>query len=323
MKKFFSLILLFVTCHLDAQDIFLEEYGPYIDQVPSPATFLGYEIGDHHTRYDRIVSYFEKLAEVSDRASFQVYGRTYGHRDLIMLTVTSPQNHQSLNQIQTTHLRRNDPNVSTWADSDPVIVQLGYGVHGNESSSAEAAMLTAYILVASEHSDVIRYLDEAVIFIDPVINPDGRDRHTHWVNMHKGNVLVKDPIDIEHNEGWPRGRTNHYWFDLNRDWWLAIHPESRSKLGWYHQWYPNVVTDYHEMGTNSTYFFEPMKPNGSKNPIMPKDNYTTLNDTFARYYAEGLDEIGSLYFTKEVFDGTYPGYGSSYPDLQGGLGILF
>ncbi len=323
MKKFFSLILLCVTCHLDAQDIFLEEFGPYIDQVPSPATFLGYEIGDHHTRYDRIVSYFEKLAAVSDRASFQVYGRTYGHRDLIMLTVTSAQNHQSLDQIQANHLRRNDPSVSTWADSDPVIIQLGYGVHGNESSSAEAAMLTAYILVASEHPDVIRYLNEAVVFIDPVINPDGRDRHTHWVNMHKGNVLVKDPIDIEHNEGWPRGRTNHYWFDLNRDWWLAIHPESRSKLGWYHQWYPNVVTDFHEMGTNSTYFFEPMKPNGSKNPIMPKDNYTTLNDTFARYYAEGLDEIGSLYFTKEVFDGTYPGYGSSYPDLQGGLGILF
>ncbi|MDH3246756.1 MAG: hypothetical protein OEM26_19195, partial [Saprospiraceae bacterium] len=107
MNKFFSLILLFVTCHLDAQDIFLEEYGPYIDQVPSPATFLGYDIGDHHTRYDRIVSYFEKLAEVSDRASFQVYGRTYGHRDLIMLTVTSPQNHQSLDQIQANHLRRN------------------------------------------------------------------------------------------------------------------------------------------------------------------------------------------------------------------------
>ena len=104
---------------------------------------------------------------------------------------------------------------------------------------------------------------------------------------------------------------------------MAVHPESRGKLRWYHQWYPNVVTDFHEMGTHSSYFFEPMKTNASKDPVMPIENYTTLNETFARYFAEDLDAIGSLYFTKEVFDGTYPGYGSSYPDLQGGLGLLF
>jgi hypothetical protein len=110
---------------------------------------------------------------------------------------------------------------------------------------------------------------------------------------------------------------------LNRDWWLAINPESRGKLQWYHQWYPNVVTDFHEMGTNNTYFFEPMKAIASKDPIMPKENYTVLNETFAKYFANDLNEIGSMYFTKEVFDGTYPGYGSSYPDLQGGLALLF
>ena len=134
---------------------------------------------------------------------------------------------------------------------------------------------------------------------------------------------MADPQDAEHNEYWPRGRTNHYWFDLNRDWLLAINPESRGKLDWYHSWYPNVVTDFHEMGSQSTYFFEPMKDNGSKDPIMPKENYIDLNNAFAEHFSEALDSIGSLYFTKEVFDGTYPGYGSSYPDLQGGLGILF
>ena len=161
------------------------------------------------------------------------------------------------------------------------------------------------------------------IFIDPVINPDGRDRHSHWANMYKGDPLVADPLDAEHNEVWPGGRTNHYWFDLNRDWLLGIHPESRGKLNWYHKWYPNVVTDFHEMGSQSTYFFEPMKTNGSLNPIMPKENYTTLNEMFGNYFSKALDSIGSFYFTKEVFDGTYPGYGSSYPDLQGGLGLLF
>ncbi|RMG17140.1 MAG: zinc carboxypeptidase, partial [Bacteroidetes bacterium] len=200
---------------------------------------------------------------------------------------------------------------------------LGYNVHGNEPSSSEAAMLMAYYLVANQSDQARRFRSEAIVHFDPCINPDGRDRHSHWVNMHKGNPPVADPLDREHTERWPSGRTNHYWFDLNRDWLLAVHPESRAKLHWYHQWMPNVTTDFHEMGTNSTHFFEPMKTNGSKDPIMPRENYTTLNEKFAEYFAAALDEIGSLYFTKEVFDGTYPGYGSSYPDLQGGLGLLF
>ncbi|MFZ1749882.1 MAG: M14 family zinc carboxypeptidase, partial [Saprospiraceae bacterium] len=190
-------------------------------------------------------------------------------------------------------------------------------------STSEAAILTAYTLIASKHSDIQRYLQHAVIFIDPTINPDGRERHSQWANMYRAEQLVADGNDVEHNENWPRGRVNHYWFDLNRDWLLAIHPESRSKLSWYHQWYPNVIGDFHEMGTNSSFFFEPMKDNGSKNPIMPIENYVELNNTFAKYFIQSMDSIGSLYFTKEVFDGTYPGYGSSYGDLQGGLALLF
>ena len=128
------------------------------------------------------------------------------------------------------------------------------------------------------------YLENVVIFIDPTINPDGRDRHTYWANMYKASPLVADPQDAEHNEYWPGGRTNHYWFDLNRDWILAVNPESQGKLNWYHQWYPNVVTDFHEMGSQSTYFFEPMKTNGSLDPIMPKENYEDLNELFGGYF---------------------------------------
>ena len=324
MKYFSAIICSLVFISVSAQDYFLENYGPFDQTVPTPEAFLGYPIGDLHTRHDRIVSYFELLAELSDKATLADYGMTYGKRRLIMLTVTSEDNLNNLSTIQTNHLQYIDPtNDRSELPDVPVIVNLGYNVHGNEPSCAEAALLTAYILIASNHSEIQTYRDQAVFFIDPVINPDGRDRHTHWANMHKGSPMVSDPLDIEHNEGWPRGRTNHYWFDLNRDWWLAIHPESRGKLDWYHLWYPNVVTDFHEMGTNSSHFFEPMKTNGSRDPVMPIENYTTLNDTFARYFVEGLDAIGSLYFTKEVFDGTYPGYGSSYPDLQGGLGLLF
>ncbi|MTI21675.1 zinc carboxypeptidase [Fulvivirga sp. RKSG066] len=323
MKQILCLALLIISGSLSAQDYFLKDKGPFIEDIPTPEEFLGYPIGTHHTRHDQIVAYLNKLAELSDRAQLSEYGKTYEHRPLVMFTVSTPEHISNLESLREAHLQMVDPSSNEMSADVPVLINLGYNVHGNEPSSSEAALLTAYILTASESEAAKKYRQEAVVFIDPTINPDGRDRHTQWANMYKGEPMVADPDDAEHNESWPSGRTNHYWFDLNRDWLLAIHPESRGKLKWYHQWYPNVVTDFHEMGTNSTYFFEPMKPIGSKDPIMPEENYTTLNDKFAAYYVEEMDKIGSFYFTKEVFDGTYPGYGSSYPDLQGGLGILF
>ncbi|WP_222984657.1 M14 family zinc carboxypeptidase [Flagellimonas meishanensis] len=324
MFKKLLLGVLFLATSLSAQDYFFKKFHPFETSVPSPEAFLGYDIGEHHTRHDLIVAYLTKLAEVSDRATIQEYGKTHEGRKLVMLTVTSPENHGKLDQLKQQHLRFVDPsqNPSNY-DEVPIFINLAYNVHGNEPSSSEAALLTAYTFVASNNPEILSYLDKAVIFVDPTINPDGRDRHTQWANMYQGNPLVADPQDAEHNEYWPRGRTNHYWFDLNRDWLLGINPESRGKLTWYHQWYPNVVTDFHEMGSQSSYFFEPMKDNGSLNPIMPKENYIDLNNLFGEYYSKALDSIGSFYFTKEVFDGTYPGYGSSYPDLQGGLGLLF
>lgn len=319
-----TLIVCFFSVQSFSQDYFLKDKGPFNPTVPSPEEFLEYGIGEQHTRHDQIVAYFYKLAEVSNKASIEVYGKTHEGRKLVILTVSSENNLSNLEAIKEKHLAFVDPNKNpSNSDELPVFIQLGYNVHGNEPSSSEAALLIAYTLVASNSTEVENYLNNGVVFIDPTINPDGRDRHTQWANQYKANSLVSDNLDAEHNEAWPRGRTNHFWFDLNRDWLLAVHPESQGKLKWYHNWYPNVVTDFHEMGSNSTYFFEPMKPIGSQDPIMPKENYEDLNNLFAPYYADALDTIGSLYYTKESFDGTYPGYGSSYPDLQGALALLF
>jgi hypothetical protein len=324
MKRSLLLIILLVSAFAKAQDYYVAKYAPFQQNIPTPEQYLGYGIGDQHTRHDQIVSYLEKLAEISDRATMVEYGRTHEGRKLVMFTVTTPANHNNLASIKQQHLAfTNTSQKATNYDQVPVFIQLGYNVHGNEPSSSEAALLTAYTLVASQHPEIATYRKDAIIFIDPTINPDGRDRHTQWANSFKGSPLVSDNIDAEHTEMWPRGRTNHYWFDLNRDWLLGINPESRGKLNWYHEWYPNVVTDFHEMGTNSTHFFEPMLPIGSLDPIIPKENYEDLNNLFAPYFADALDQIGSFYFTKESFDGTYPGYGSSYPDLQGALALLF
>ena len=324
-KYFLAFICLFIAANSSiAQDYYFKDKAPFNVDVPTPEEFLGYGVGEHHTRHDLIVAYLTKLAEISDRASIKIYGKTHEKRKLVMFAVTSPANLKNLETIKASHLEFVNPAKSPKNfDEVPIIIQLGYNVHGNEPSSSEAALLTAYTLVASNSTEVLNYLEKSVIFIDPTINPDGRDRHTQWANQYQAKTLVSDNIDAEHMEAWPRGRTNHYWFDLNRDWLLAVHPESQGKLEWMHTWYPNVVTDFHEMGTNSHHFFEPMKPIGSLDPIMPKENYEDLNDLFAPYFVDALDKIGSLYYTKESFDGTYPGYGSSYPDLQGGLALLF
>ncbi|MDG2372035.1 MAG: M14 family metallopeptidase [Flavobacteriaceae bacterium] len=323
MKYLLPLCLL-ISMQLSAQKYFTEKYEPFNSEIETPELFLGYPIGSEHSRHDNIIGYFKNLATKSDRAIIKFYGKTHEGRRLPLLVISSPENLKNIDQIQKKHLFLVDPNNKIEpTEKDPVIINLAYNVHGNEPSSSEAAILVAYTLTASSNKEILNVLENSIIFIDPAINPDGRDRHTQWANSYKATPLVKDPNDAEHNENWPRGRTNHYWFDLNRDWLLAINPESQGKLNWYHQWYPNVVTDFHEMGSQSSYFFEPMKVNGSLNPIMPKENYIDLNNLFAEYFSKSLDSIGSLYFTKEAFDGTYPGYGSSYADLQGGLGILF
>ena len=327
MKKILLLNILFISS-LFSQDYYFEKYAPFDENIKSPEEFLGYPIGEMHTRHDLIVSYMEYLSDVSDKAQILHYGETYEKRKLVILAISSSDKIIDLEKIRDNHISYLDPEHPNYSEESkpenlPVIINLAYSVHGNEPSTSEAALLTAYTLISSKSDDISKYLSESIILIDPTLNPDGRDRHTNWVNTYKGSPLVDDPQDAEHNEYWPGGRTNHYWFDLNRDWYLGIHPESRSKLNWYHSWKPNVTADFHEMGTNSTYFFVPFKPNGSLNPVIPKENYDYFNFLFGSYFADALDEIGTLYFTREIFDRTYPGYGSAYPDYLGGIGLLF
>jgi hypothetical protein len=320
MKYILSALLSVLTLCLNAQpDYFYPQAKNFNGQIPTPEQFLGYPIGSHHTRHDKVVEYFKTLDQLSDRVKLMEIGATYENRVQITAIITSPDNHSKIDDIREKHLQRN---TSSQFNDVPLVILLGYNVHGNEPSSTEAAMLTAYYLTASEDEETQHWLKNMVILVDPVYNPDGRDRHTHWANMHKASPLVADPMDREHNEVWPGGRTNHYWFDLNRDWFLGVHPESRNRLRLFHQWRPYVMTDHHEMGSNSTFYFDPGKYS-SNNPIVPAQLYDVLYPKFGEYFAKAMDGIGSQYFTKEAFDKLYPGYGSSYVNFYGGAGFLF
>lgn len=314
--------LLFSSGVTKAQsNYFFPNSGNFDPKVPTPEQFLGYAIGTHYTRHDQIVAYFNELARVSDRVHIQVIGKTYEERPQIIATITAPQNYAKIEEIRKEHLTLTDPSKSILGNTAPVVVLLGYSVHGNETSSGEASLLTAYYLAANQSPETQKWLQEAVVLVEPALNPDGRDRAANWHNSYKSFPAVADPADKEHNEQWPAGRTNHFFTDLNRDWLSVSQIESKNRLVFFHQWYPNVHIDFHEMGTGSTYYFEPTQ-RGHESPILPRASYD-FNATLAKYHADALDKIGSLYFTKEAFDNLSPIYGSTYPDFFGAVGVTF
>ncbi|UEX18741.1 peptidase M14 [Stenotrophomonas sp. SI-NJAU-1] len=288
--------------------------------IPTPEQFLGYPIGSRYTRHEQLVAYFQELAKHSDRISVREIGRSYEGRPLLIATVTAAGNHARLEQIRQQHATLADPEQPRSAAGDsPVVVWLGYSVHGNETSSGEAAMLTAYYLVANRSAETQQWLQQAVVLFDPAQNPDGRDRAANWHNAWASDPASADPADKEHVEPFPQGRTNHYFTDLNRDWLALTQQDSRPKVAQFHQWYPNVQIDFHEMGKDSTYYFEP-SPKSMHSPLIPAASYE-FNKTLAKYHAQALDALGSLYYTGENFDNFSPVYGSTYPDFHGAVGV--
>lgn len=289
--------------------------------VPAPSETLGFELGQWHARHDQIEQYFRELAlKAPELSQFEVIGRTHEQRPLVQLTISSAANMAKLEHIRQQHLAGiADPSQ---AGTDlPLVIWLGYSIHGNEPSGANAAIKLAHYLLSSEDAEVKNWLDQAIILIQPSLNPDGHDRFAIWANMHQGTAAVADPQHREHVEPWPNGRPNHYWFDLNRDWLPLQHPESQARIKQFHHWMPQVLGDFHEMGTNSSYFFQPGIPSRN-NPNTPDENYR-LTALLAGYHAKAFDQQGKLYYTEESFDDFYVGKGSTYPDVHGAIGILF
>ncbi|MEX0723116.1 MAG: M14 family metallopeptidase [Gracilimonas sp.] len=305
-------------------DYYLPDDVTYNSEIPTPAEILGAELGEWHVRHDQLVNYMYAVAEASDRVSITEYARTYENRPLLMLTITSPDNHENIDELKEEHLKLTDASVSDGLDLSemPIVVTMSYSVHGNEPSGSNASLAVVYYLAAAQGAEIDAILQNTIVNVDPNINPDGLDRFAHWANTNKSkNVLVTDPNSREFDETWPGGRTNHYWFDLNRDWMPMIHPESQGRVAKFHEWVPQVLTDHHEMGTNSTFFFQPGIPSRT-HPLTPQRNQA-LTGAIAEYHAEALDDIQSLYYSKESFDDFYYGKGSTYPDVNGSLGILF
>jgi len=325
MKKItFAFALLFATLSITAQKVNLRYYIPdnerYNTNIPTPQEIFGHELGEWHVSHDKMVEYFKALAKASDRITVEDRGTTFEGRPLILVTITDPSNHSRLEEIRQRHIdATNDASIDV--SNEPIVVYQGYTVHGNEPSGTHAAIAAAYYLAASSASNTQTILKNTVMLMDPCMNPDGYNRFANWVNTNRSKNLNPDPNDREFTESWPRGRINHYWFDMNRDWLPVQLPESQVRIETFHKWLPNILTDFHEMGSNSTYFFQPGIQSRT-HPMTPKANQE-LTKEIATYHAKALDQIGSQYYSEESFDDYYYGKGSTFPDINGSIGILF
>ncbi len=328
MKKIVFLIF-FIPCfsYVSKAQVdlsyYLQDGARYDAKIPTPKSIIGHEVGELHVSHDKLVQYMYAIDNASDRVSLEVTGYTHELRPLLLLTITSPKNHGNIENIRTQHVQLTDPGKSSSLDTRnmPVVFYLGCSIHGNEPSGSNAGLLMLYHLAAAQGPEIEKMLENTVVLFDPSFNPDGLHRFSSWVNSRKSKSISTDPADMEHNEAWPGGRTNHYWFDLNRDWLVAQQPESKARIKKFHQWKPNVLTDHHEMGTNATFFFQPGVPS-RMHPLTPVKNLE-LTQKIAAFHAKALDAIGSYYYTQEGYDDFYYGKGSTFPDVQGAIGILF
>lgn len=300
----------------------------YDPGVPTIEKTLGYKPGERISWHGSIVRYMETLAASQPtRMKLWDYGKTWEGRRLVYAAIGSEANIKRLAEIKATYQRLADPRKTDAAEarklteSLPAVIWLGYGVHGNEISSPDAAMLTAYHLLAARRDPVVdQILANVVVLIDPLQNPDGRDRFVHHFEQSEGIEPNASPAALEHNEGWLSGRTNHYHFDLNRDWLALTQPETRGRVKTLLEWLPLVFVDLHEMGSDSTYYFAPEAV--PYNPHLTANQRTSL-DWFGKNNARWFDTYGFAYFTREVYDAFYPGYGASWPAYYGSIAMTY
>ncbi len=321
-------ISVLVLWPLGAQTKF--EFWPgaaYDPRIPTFKQVLGYEPGERISSHAQLMKYLEALASASPRLKVFEYGQSWEGRKLVYAAIGSDANMKRLAEIRAGMQALADPRKTQEAEARkliaglPAVIWLAYGVHGNEISSPEAALLTAYHLLAARNDDMVAgILNNVLVLIAPLQNPDGRDRFVHNFEQSYGVEPDPSPAAAEHNEPWPGGRGNHYLFDMNRDWFALTQPEIRGQVKVLQEWFPLVFADLHEMGSDSTYYFAP-----GADPYNPHLTAAQKEELgwFGRNNAKWFDKFGFDYFTRDVFDAFYPGYGDSWPAYYGAAGMTY
>ena len=307
------------------------EFAPgttYDAAIPTIQSVVGHEVWEVVTPPDQVVRYFEVLAEAApDRTHLVHYADSWEGRPLVIMVIGSPERIASLDAIKADLARLAHPEGLSDAEADeliaglPVVTALMHSIHGNEISPSGAAMMEAYHLLAAQNDpNVDLIFAESLVLIDPIENPDGRNRFVQENTMAAAVRPNVEAYSAEHDERWPGGRVNHYLFDLNRDLFIQSQVETRGKVRIFLEYWPHIVADLHEMGGNATYFFPPTAP--PENPWYG-ERQIALMDVFGRANAAAFDARGFAYFNREVYDLFYPGYVDMWPMNHGALGMTY
>ncbi len=312
MNKTLSIITIFLISFFAVQTA--------TAQLQSPDEFLGYELGERWTQHHSVLNYLQHVVEESEFVTLHHYGETYQNRKLVYLIVTSPENHEHIDEIRLNNLKLTGLEQGEPTERKKGIVWLSYNIHGNETSSSEAAMRTLHELVRPDRTEPNEWLKNTVVIMDPMLNPDGRERYVNWFNNMLGAEVNPAPESREHEEPWPGGRSNHYLFDLNRDWAWQVQKESQQRYEIYRQWFPHIHVDYHEQSYTAPYYFAPAaEPFHKSITDWQREFQTTIGENHMRYF----DDEHWLYFTRERFDLFYPAYGDTWPTYHGAIGMTY
>ncbi len=300
--------------------------GPVDAGIPTPESVIGHTVGQRAARYDTMVRYLHALADASPRVTLTAYARSHEGRTLYYLTITSEHNHARLDAIRADNARLADPRTVSAdeaqriADNLPGIAWLAYAIHGDELSSTDAAMQVAYQLAAGQDAHTRQLREQLVIHIDPLMNPDGRERYLGQIEQLTGTVPNTDYQSMQHSGLWSAGRGNHYLFDMNRDWLMQVHPETRGRAAAILSWNPHLLVDSHEMEALETYLFDP--PREPFNLALSEKNLEWRR-RFSADHAAAFDRHGWSYYTKEWYEEWYPGYSNAWASLLGAVGLLY
>ena len=305
------------------QEVILDDN--YIDSVDHPNEFLDFDYATRVATPEQITSALKSWANQSDRLKVIEYARSHENRPLHAVFISSPENLKNLNSIkdkisQLADARiTNDRKAKTLINELPAVAWMAYSIHGNETSGADAALGVIYHLIASKDDDILELLDDMVIIVDPVMNPDGRARFAKNLEQYRGTAPNYDDQSLIHTGDWPYGRTNHYYYDLNRDWVYLTQPETQGRVALINEWKPQILVDAHEMGAQDTFMTGP-----AREPINKNVDYDLIKwgNVFAKDQGNEFDRRNWRFYTGEWHEDLYPGY-SFYVAFRGTLGILY
>ncbi|MCB9876052.1 MAG: peptidase M14 [Planctomycetes bacterium] len=300
----------------------------YDPAIPTLTQVNGHAPGERISTHADVERYLLALqAAAPERIQVVRYGESWQGRGLYYAVVGRAKNVARRDAIRTAMQRLADPRGLSDQDADqllrdlPAVGWLANCVHGDEPSGTDAALCVLYHLLAAQGDPVVdKVLDECLVLIDPLENPDGRDRFVFYTRAARGRFADPTPESAEHSQPWPTGRSNHALFDMNRDWFAMSQPETAARVGAFLDWWPLVYVDLHEMGGSSSYYFPP--------PSQPVNGEVTATqrqwlERYGRNNARWFDRYGFDYFTRESYDGFYPGYGDAWPMAHGSVGMTF